>query len=213
MTTFARRERAGLCNTLRAVGPDAPTLCAGWTARDLAAHLVVREHAPIGSLGIWVGGPLARYTERVQAELAAQPWERLVEQVAAPPALWHPARFVKRVERIFDDGEMFVHHEDLRRGDGVARPRELSPEDERSLWRVLLGTGKLAFRDSAVGIVVDVPGHQPRQLHEQGDGQVTLRGAVGEVLLAAYGRARAAQVEVEGSPQDVAALAESSLGL
>jgi len=212
MTTFARRERAALCNTLRAVGPDAPTLCTGWTARDLAAHLVVREHAPIGSLGIWLA-PLAGYTERVQAELAAQPWEQLVEQVAARPAAWHPTRFAKRIEQIFDDGEMFVHHEDLRRGDGIARPRDLTPEDEQALWQVVTGTGKLAFRKSTVGIVVDVPGHDPVQLHQRGDRNVTLRGAVGEVLLAAYGRARAAEVEVDGSPQDVAALGASALGL
>ena len=212
MTSFARRERAALCDTLRAVGPDAPTLCAGWTARDLAAHLVVREHAPIGSLGIWLGA-LAGHTQRVQADIAAQPWERLVEQVAAPPPLWHPARFIRRIEQVFDDGEMFVHHEDLRRGDGMARPRPLSPEDEATLWRVLTGTGRLAFRKSEVGVMVDIPGHEPTELHQHGDGTVTLRGPVGEVLLAAYGRGRAAEVEMEGSPQDVAALGASALGL
>jgi len=212
MSSFARRERAALCDTLRAVGPSAPTLCEGWTARDLAAHLVVREHAAIGSLGIWVGA-LAGYTNRVQAEIAALPWEQLIEQVAAPPALWHPARYLKRVEQVFDDGEMFVHHEDLRRGDGVARPRELTPEDEDALWRVLTGTARLAFRKSAVGVLVDVPGHQPTRLHQNDAGQVTLRGPVGEVLLAAYGRGRAARVEIDGRPQDVAALGSSALGL
>jgi uncharacterized protein (TIGR03085 family) len=212
MTTYARRERAALCNTLRAVGPDAPTLCEGWTARDLAAHLVVREHAPIGNLGIWLK-PLAGYTERVQAELASQPWEELIDQVAAPPALWHPARLAKRVEEVFDDGEMFVHHEDLRRGDGIARPRDLAPEDEKALWAVLNGTGRLAFRNSKVGIIVDVPGRNPVRLHDHGDRSVTLRGPVGEVLLASYGRARAAEVEIDGTPDDVALLGASALGL
>jgi uncharacterized protein (TIGR03085 family) len=212
MTTFAGRERAALCKTLLAVGPEGPTLCEGWTARDLAAHLVLREHAPVGSLGIWFN-PLAGYTERLQRELASQPWERLVEQVAGPPALWHPARLAKRIERTFDDGEMFVHHEDLRRGDGVARPRELSDADEESLWQVLIGTGRLAFRKSTVGILVDVPGREPVQLHKNGDRDVTLRGAVGEVLLAAYGRGRAAIVEIDGQPEDVLALGSSALGL
>src|SRR4051812_36111592 len=63
MTPFARRERTALRDTLRATGPDAPTLCEGWTARDLAAHVVVREHAPIGALGIWAR-PLAGYTAK-----------------------------------------------------------------------------------------------------------------------------------------------------
>jgi uncharacterized protein (TIGR03085 family) len=212
MTTFARRERTALRDTLRATGPDAPTLCEGWTARDLAAHVVVREHAPIGALGIWAR-PLAGYTAKVMAELAAQDWETLLEQVAAPPALWHPARYTRRIEAVFDDAEMFIHHEDVRRGDGVARPRELSAEDQRSLWRVLVGSGRLAYRQSPVGIVVEVPGHAPRTLHEKGERAVTLRGEVGEVLLASYGRGRAAAVEVEGDPDDVAALRSTALGL
>lgn len=211
-STFARRERAALCRTLRAAGPDAPTLCDGWTARDLAAHIVVREHAPLGALGIWAR-PLAGYTAKVQAELAAQDWETLLDQVGAPPAFWHPARYTKGVEALFDDSEMFIHHEDVRRGDGVPRPRQLSPQDEQSLWRVLTGPGRLAYRGSPVGIAVEVPGRSSEVLHKHGDRVVTLRGAVGEVLLASYGRGRAAEVELAGRPEDVAALRATPLGL
>lgn len=210
--TFARRERAALCATLRATGPEAPTLCEGWSARDLAAHIVVREHAPIGSLGIWAR-PLAGYTTRVQREIAAQDWDTLLEQVAAPPAWWHPARYTRRVEAVFDDAEMFIHHEDVRRGDGVARPRELSADDLDALWRVLKGPGRLAFRASPVGITVEVPGREPTPLHRRGDEVVTIRGEVGEVLLAAYGRSRAAEVALDGRAENIIALREASLGL
>ena len=41
--SVAQDERARLVETMRAVGPDHPTLCGDWTTRDLAAHLVVRE--------------------------------------------------------------------------------------------------------------------------------------------------------------------------
>jgi D-arabinose 1-dehydrogenase-like Zn-dependent alcohol dehydrogenase len=34
------------------VGPDAPTLCEGWTTYDLAAHLVLREGSPLAVAGI-----------------------------------------------------------------------------------------------------------------------------------------------------------------
>ena len=44
--TAAQRERAALVETMRSVGPDAPTLCGDWTTRDLAAHLVTRERRP-----------------------------------------------------------------------------------------------------------------------------------------------------------------------
>ena len=36
---WVRAERHGIADDLLAVGPDAGTLCAGWTARDLAAHV------------------------------------------------------------------------------------------------------------------------------------------------------------------------------
>jgi uncharacterized protein (TIGR03085 family) len=212
MTTLARRERASLCDTLLAIGPDAPTLCAGWAARDLAAHLVLREHRPIGALGIWLS-PMKQRTEELQAQLADQRWETLVDQVRARPAFWHPARLGRHVEAVFDDGEFFIHHEDLRRGDGVARPRELSAEDEAALWHVLTGSGRLAFRRSPVGIVVDVPGHPRTELHKAGSRNVTLRGRVGEVLLATYGRGRAAEVDLDGAPEDITALGATSLGL
>ena len=49
--TAASRERAALVTTMRAVGPDAPTLCGDWTTRDLAAHLVLRERRPDAAPG------------------------------------------------------------------------------------------------------------------------------------------------------------------
>ena len=50
--SLVRRERHALCDTALAVGPDAPTLCGQWTARDLVAHLLVRENSMIGAAGI-----------------------------------------------------------------------------------------------------------------------------------------------------------------
>ncbi|MCW2608081.1 MAG: hypothetical protein JWO60_2774, partial [Frankiales bacterium] len=44
--SVAAAERAALLDLLAASGPDAPTLCPGWTTHDLAAHLVVRERQP-----------------------------------------------------------------------------------------------------------------------------------------------------------------------
>ncbi len=214
MTTLAQRERASLCDTLLAVGPEAPTLCAGWLTRDLAAHLVIREHSPLAAAGIW-GGPLASYTGRRQDEIAGQPWDTLVAQVRARPAVWHPARWARPVEALFDDAELFVHHEDVRRGDGVARPRELSTQDQEALWKALHGAGRLAYRKSPVGIVVAVPGRGRVQLHKgrSGTREVTLQGPVGEVLLATYGRARAAEFDIDGRPEDIALLKSASLGL
>ncbi|HEY5077996.1 MAG TPA: TIGR03085 family protein, partial [Acidimicrobiia bacterium] len=40
---FDAQERRELCNLFAELGPFVPTLLEGWTANDLAAHLVLRE--------------------------------------------------------------------------------------------------------------------------------------------------------------------------
>jgi uncharacterized protein (TIGR03085 family) len=85
--SVAQRERAALVETLRAVGPDAPTLCEGWTTRDLAAHLVVRERRPDALPGL-LFGPLASYTARLQNQLTTSTtWLDLVEMFASGPPM------------------------------------------------------------------------------------------------------------------------------
>ncbi|WP_010474195.1 maleylpyruvate isomerase family mycothiol-dependent enzyme, partial [Streptomyces somaliensis] len=64
MSTHAKRERLVLADLLEAVGPEAPTLCDGWTTRDLAAHLVVRERRPDAAAGVLLE-PLRGRLERV----------------------------------------------------------------------------------------------------------------------------------------------------
>ena len=59
MTAFAQTERDQLCDEFLVVGPDAPTLCEGWTTSHLATHLVVRDGRPdliVGPMLPIVGG-------------------------------------------------------------------------------------------------------------------------------------------------------------
>ncbi len=65
MPRYARSEREALTELMSTLGPDAPTLNEGWTTRDLAAHLVVRERRPDAAAGIVVP-PLGGYAERVR---------------------------------------------------------------------------------------------------------------------------------------------------
>ena len=66
--TAAQRERAALVETMRTVGPDAPTLCGDWTTRDLAAHLVVREGRLDTTPGITIPlSPATRPTSGVRS--------------------------------------------------------------------------------------------------------------------------------------------------
>ena len=65
------RERRELCDLFEELGPDAPTLCEGWTTDDLAAHLVVRERNPTAGPGILLGGRFAAHTERLMEKAKA----------------------------------------------------------------------------------------------------------------------------------------------
>ena len=57
--TWHEIERAQLAQALLDVAPDAPTLCEGWQARHLAAHIVLRERSiscQVMSAGSHAGG-------------------------------------------------------------------------------------------------------------------------------------------------------------
>ena len=73
LVTFARSERAALCDLLDEVGPHAPTLCEGWDTHDLAAHVWVRETDPIGASGIVAKRGSALISASVTGRLSAFP--------------------------------------------------------------------------------------------------------------------------------------------
>lgn len=207
----ARLERLALCDTLLAAGPDAPTLCDPWRTRDLAAHLVVRERRPDAAAGIWVP-PLARWTEHEMDRIAAGDWPALVETVRTGPPWWSPAR-LDRVDAVLNTLELVIHHEDVLRGDGSVGPRrEVPARTERAVVKALRQAARMALRRSPVGVRLVAPGHEAVPAGPEGR-TVTVTGAPVELLLLASGRARVAAVEMDGAPEDVAALRTGQLGL
>jgi hypothetical protein len=54
-------ERSQLCDLLEELGPGAPTLLGPWTARDLAAHLILRERDHLAAPGLVLAGPGAAW--------------------------------------------------------------------------------------------------------------------------------------------------------
>src|SRR5258705_13521617 len=121
------------------VGPDAPTLCEGWTTRDLAAHLVVRISRVDAAPGIVIK-PLAPRLRRVQDKVAQRDWPTLVGQVRQRP--WWLAGVDEAMNRV----EYFVHHEDVRRAQPDWLPRELSPGFFHAPLSRLLAPARLALR-------------------------------------------------------------------
>lgn len=201
---LAQQERSTICDLFLDYGPDAPTLCEGWCAVDLAAHLVVRERRPDSGPGL-VWPPLAAHTERVRR--GARDRMRFEELVATvrrgPPALLRP------FDGPMNTVEFFVHVEDLRRARAGWRPRTASPEMADALW-ARVGAGGMAKQVPAT-IVLTAPG---RDTKEAGMGpRLTLAGDPGELLLFGAGRQAAAQVEVDGDDTLVARLRAAKLGV
>lgn len=196
---------------MRAVGPDAPTLCEGWTTRDLAAHLLVRERRPVASVGISVP-LLAEYSEKVRISEAARPWEGLLNDISSGPPLLSPFRLVDRWANL---GEMFIHHEDVLRGgadpDGLWSPRELSPGLEEALLAQLKVTGRMILRSSPVRVTLRTDTGADVLTVGSG-GPVVVSGTPGELSLFVGGR-RPVNVSFAGDTADVSALNGASRGL
>ncbi len=217
--TYARDERQALCALLDRVGPDAPTLCAGWRAADLAAHLVLRERRPDAAIGLLVG-PLRRHTERVQRRLIARtPYALLVETIrTGPPALSVYA--IPGVDDRANFGEFFVHHEDVRRAQPGWEPRELDRAVTERIWRQLR-VARLLLRKVPVGIEF-ARDDRPERAGGRGAVRMTIRAAApvvtvvgppAELLMWASGRTGAARVRLEGAEADVAALSRARWGI
>ncbi|GAA2016840.1 TIGR03085 family metal-binding protein [Catenulispora yoronensis] len=211
MTThFAREERAALVEALRAAGPDAPTLCEGWTARDLAAHVVARERRADAAGGILLKS-LAPRMARVQAEFAALPWEELVGLVVAGPP--RKSLFsLPGVDELANLVEFFVHGEDVRRARGGWEPRVLPPEVAEALWRRVSGLAKLVGRRSPVGLVARRPDGQSVVVRK-GAPVATVTGEPGELVVFLSGRQGHAVVELEGPEEAVAAVRGAKFGV
>jgi uncharacterized protein (TIGR03085 family) len=193
MTNWARVERTALVELLVAVGPDHPTLCAGWTTRDLAAHLVLRERRPDAAAGIVIEA-LAAHTQRVQAALAAQDWTTLLDQVRHTPA-WSPYAF-EPIDRLVNTIEYFVHHEDVRRAEDAWKPRLLDPAFENELWHRLGQGARLLGRRSPVGLLLrHTSGEEVRV--KSGDPAAVVSGPAGELVLFLSGRQAHARVDIE----------------
>ncbi|MDL2079472.1 TIGR03085 family metal-binding protein [Streptomyces sp. GXMU-J15] len=206
MSTFAKRERLLLADLLEAEGPDAPTLCEGWTTRDLAAHVVVRERRPDAAGGIVIK-PLAARLERVMAEFTDKPYEELIQLIRTGPPRFSPFA-LKQVEEMSNTVEFYVHTEDVRRARPDWTPRELDPVFQDALWSRLERTARLMGRTAPTGLVLRRPDGQTAVAH-RGTPVVTVTGEPSELLLFLYGRQNAAEVELDGDKEAITKLHEA----
>lgn len=210
MSTHAKRERLILADLLESSGPEAPTLCEGWKARDLAAHVVVRERRADAAAGALIK-PLAQRLERVHEEFAAKPYEELVQLIRTGPPRSSPFA-LKQVDEAANTVEFYIHAEDVRRAALDWTPRELDSVFQDTLWKRLEKTARIFGRKSPVGLVLRRPDGQTA-VARKGTPVVTVTGEPGELLLYVSGRQRVARVETDGEKEAVARVHDAQLGL
>jgi len=201
---LAQGERAALCDLLVELGPEAPTLCEGWSTADMAAHLVVRERRPDSGPGL-VLPSLAAYTDRVRtSERDTTPFTDLIARIrSGPPMLLRP------FDGAMNTVEFFIHVEDIRRAQEGWEPRSLSPELDEALW-ARVGARGMAKKVPAT-IEVSAPGRTARV---SGTGpRLVVEGDPGELIMFGAGRQSAARVNVTGDADLVTQLRAASLGV
>lgn len=209
---FDMQERLALCDLFEELGADAPTLIEGWTAQDLAAHIVLRERDLLAGLCIILPGLFQRFAERRRVRVVRQrEFGWLVARIRSGPP---PGLFRIGWVRSFPNlNEFFIHHEDVRRANSLD-PRILTPALEAALWRnVRRGSRYLSRRLRGVGLQIRWAGTDEQITVRRAEQTVRLSGLPGELLLYLFGRQAAARVEVAGPAEAVAAVHRTHFGM
>jgi len=203
-----RRERGALCDTLVAVGPDAPTMCEGWAAIDLASHIVVRER-DAWTAPVILCGRLNGIVQRLQIAERSSGFAKVVDRLRdGPPWLFRSTPQVVRLNTVED----WIHHEDVRRANGGA-PRASDHQLDDVLWKGIGAAGKVAgLRLDDVGVEAVAPDGRRRSV-KTGRSVVEIVGPPGEVLLYLTGRTQAAQVDLRGDAAAIERVQGSQLRL
>jgi uncharacterized protein (TIGR03085 family) len=206
-TEVLLQERAALCDTFEKYGPDAPTLCAGWTTLDLAAHLVAREARSDAAIGLVVP-VFAKHLQSVMDKYKARGYGPLIAMLRTGPPWMHRTGPLASA----NVNENFVHHEDIRRASGEG-PRVISEEMDAILWR-LLGFGARMSKKAVKGAALTLRTPDGRERVVATEGQpVVMTGKTGELALYMSGRKEAADVVLEGEPVAVAIVHAASFGV
>ena len=209
---LARAERLRLADLAERLGPDAPTLCTGWTTRDLVAHLVLRDRQPLAVPGTVLpfAAPL---TDALQRRLDGVGYDDLLDRLREGPPRWSPVG-LPGLEEQANLVEFFVHCEDVRRAqpDGAGARHDV-PELDDPLWARLRLLGRVLVR-RARGVAVHALRRDGASLVLRGGRGpvVTVCGTPGELTLLCWGRGEVAEVDVTGEPAAVAAFEAARLG-
>lgn len=107
-----RLSLAGLLEQLSADEWRQPSLCTGWSIRDVAAHLTLQEVGLGGAIGMMARwrGSLDRTIHDAACRRAAQPTERIIDQIRGTAGSRRHIIGVTNLETLTD---ILVHGQDI----------------------------------------------------------------------------------------------------
>lgn len=188
------RQLQRCCDALAAVDPGAATLCAGWSAHDLALHLWSIKRDPLAwpGMALPVFGPLTRQ----RADLIRRRWsyENLIVQLRSEPGAIACMPLDRWEDHRHALGEYYVHTQDVARPHGVLQP---APDDElqEALWLRSCTAARILRRRLPAGLVLEHPDGR-RSAAGPGGREVVVSGAPSELICWVYGRRSVATVTV-----------------
>jgi uncharacterized protein (TIGR03085 family) len=206
-------ERQEFGATLRACGPDGPTLCGEWTTSELVAHLILRERLSAEAAGRVPVRQLRELSENVIAGyVAGHDYPEMVDAFEGGPPAVSPWA-IPMVREAFNLLEYTIHHEDVRRGAGDTTPRELPAAREHAIWNRLRRSAPFTMRMVPVRVRLEWPGHGSVDAGRRGHGKVVITGDPLELALVSFGRQRVAHVAYHGSAEDVAVVSGARIAV
>jgi len=152
---------------------------------------------------------LAGYTDKVQRQVAASAdWDELLDKIASGPPLYSPFKLLDPVANM---GEMFIHHEDVRRAQTGWEPRQLDDATVKALGRGLAIMARLTLAKAPARVSLRT--QQGKTLATVGRGpELTVTGEPQELLLFISGR-DAIRLEFDGETAAIDAVRASRRGL
>ncbi len=188
------RQLQRCCDVLTVARADAPTLCEGWTAHDLAIHLWQLKHDPLAWPGIAVP-PLRRLSDH-RADIVRRRWPylELIEQLRGqfgPLPCMPLDRFTGNGHAL---GEYFIHTQDVARPNGLEQP---APDDalQEALWLRCIAAARVLRGKQPAGLVLEHTDGR-RQLIGRATGKTIVSGLPSELLCWVSGRRSVADVTV-----------------
>lgn len=190
--SFVQRHRVLLAELFQEAGPQAPTLCEGWTTHDLLVHLYIREHDFKAFPGI-VSRFGRGYLHQASNKLKQEPYLELLDT-------WNtaPTGLGKFLDRAVNSAEYFVHAVDITRANEQFADRDpsrhLGEEDKQFLLQRLPLLARVMLLKSKGPVIVEPVGGKRlvvadrRGVADPKNPPAVVRGEVGELILWLFGR-------------------------